>query len=52
MLDRLNESRDNGYVSCLVLVDIDDFKDINDSKGHGTGDRVLKYLARRINEEF
>lgn len=52
LLDRLNESRDNGYVSCLVLVDIDDFKDINDSKGHGTGDRVLKYLARRIKEEL
>jgi diguanylate cyclase (GGDEF)-like protein len=32
----------------LVLIDVDRFKQINDSAGHMTGDRVLSKLARQI----
>ena len=31
----------------LVLVDLDEFKEINDAKGHAVGDRVLVAIARR-----
>ena len=38
---------DNRLVSVLVI-DIDDFKKINDSFGHNVGDDALKMLARTI----
>jgi len=31
-----------------VLIDIDKFKQINDTKGHAEGDRTLKYLSNVI----
>lgn len=32
----------------LVIMDVDNFKEINDSRGHGCGDRVLFSLAQLI----
>ena len=36
----------------LLLVDVDNFKQINDGWGHDVGDKVLKEVARLLGESF
>ncbi len=34
--------------ACLFMLDVDDFKQINDLKGHNSGDRVLRIVADEL----
>lgn len=44
----LQESRQSSRAACLLLIDIDDFKLVNDTHGHAAGDEVLCALANKI----
>lgn len=36
--------------SCLIMIDIDDFKQVNDKLGHKTGDDILKNLSEILTQ--
>jgi diguanylate cyclase (GGDEF)-like protein/PAS domain S-box-containing protein len=44
----LNRGKRERTPTCVLIVDLDDFKSINDELGHPTGDRVLVAFADRL----
>ncbi|MEU0498766.1 bifunctional diguanylate cyclase/phosphodiesterase [Mycobacterium sp. NPDC006124] len=47
---RLDDAIARRRALALILVDVDDFKEVNDRFGHPAGDRVLHEVGRRLQE--
>lgn len=46
--NELERMRREGYRSSLLILDIDDFKPVNDVHGHPAGDELLRQVADRL----
>jgi diguanylate cyclase (GGDEF)-like protein len=52
LMDRLHQacisSQRNEHVNALLLIDMDNFKNLNDTLGHDIGDLLLKQVTQRL----
>jgi diguanylate cyclase (GGDEF)-like protein len=46
--EELARTKRNGYKSSIMVMDVDKFKNFNDSYGHLAGDKVLEQIAQTI----
>ncbi|WP_296946898.1 EAL domain-containing protein [uncultured Massilia sp.] len=44
----LQRSLDHGHPVCVLFVDLDHFKEVNDAHGHHAGDQALQEIGKRL----
>ncbi|MCB2077789.1 MAG: EAL domain-containing protein [Novosphingobium sp.] len=46
------DGRERGEVLAVIMIDLDNFKQINDFNGHAAGDGILQVCARRVEAQI
>lgn len=51
-VEKMEELIQNKAYGAFIMIDVDDFKHVNDNYGHSNGDRVLKKISDIIKDNF
>ncbi|WP_165839999.1 putative bifunctional diguanylate cyclase/phosphodiesterase [Motiliproteus coralliicola] len=48
----INQAKRHHQHAAVMFIDLDNFKEVNDSLGHGMGDQLLQEVAKRLSESI
>jgi diguanylate cyclase (GGDEF)-like protein/PAS domain S-box-containing protein len=52
LLNAIALAKRKGWMAALMFIDLDGFKEVNDSHGHEVGDLVLQLVSKRLTESL